>query len=88
MVPSDSNDIKKEYNILVNELKQYNPELLHKVRILAVSKSDLLDDELKKEIKKTLPKIPHIFISSHTGDGLIKLKDLIWKKLNEEVVSE
>ena len=88
MVPADSNDIKKEYNILVNELKQYNPELLHKARLLAVSKSDLLDDELKAAIKKTLPRIPHIFISSHTNDGLIKLKDLIWKKLNEEVASE
>jgi len=83
MVPADSNDIKKEYNILVNELKQYNPELLHKSRILAVSKSDLLDDELKADIKKSLPRIPHLFISSHTGEGLIKLKDLIWKTLNK-----
>lgn len=81
MVPADSNDIKKEYNILVNELKQYNPELLHKSRILAVSKSDLLDDELKAEIKKTLPRISYIFISSHTSDGLVQMKDLIWKKL-------
>jgi GTPase len=81
MVPADSDDVKKEYNILVNELKQFNPELLHKSRILAVSKSDLLDDELKAEIKKTLPRIPHIFISSHTGEGLVQLKDLIWKKL-------
>lgn len=81
MVPADSPDIKKEYNILVNELKQYNPELLHKSRILAVSKSDLLDDELKPEIKKTLPRISHIFISSHTGEGLVQLKDIIWKML-------
>jgi GTP-binding protein len=83
MIPADSNDIKKEYNILVNELKQYNPELLHKSRILAVSKSDLLDDELKAEIKKTLPRIPHLFISSFTGENLLKLKDLIWKTLNK-----
>ncbi len=83
MVPADSDDIKKEYNILVNELKQFNPDLLHKARILAISKSDLIDDELKTEIKKSLPKISHIFISSHTGEGLAKLKDLIWKKLND-----
>lgn len=82
MVPADSKDIKKEYNILVDELKQYNPELLHKSRILAVSKSDLLDDELKAEIKKTLPKISYTFISSHSGEGLVQLKDLIWKKLS------
>jgi GTPase len=81
MVPADSNDIKKEYNILVNELKQFNPELLHKARILAVSKSDLLDDELKADIKKSLPRISHCFISSHTGEGLVKLKDLLWGKL-------
>jgi len=81
LVPADSNDIKKEYNILLNELKQFNPDLLHKERILAISKSDLLDDELKADIKKHLPKITHIFISSHTGEGLLKLKDLIWKKL-------
>ena len=83
MIPSDSNDIKKEYKILVNELKQYNPELIHKSRILAITKSDLLDDELKKEIKKTLPRVPHIFISSHIGEGLVTLKDMIWKALNE-----
>jgi len=82
MVPADSDDIKKEYNILVNELKQFNPDLLHKARILAISKSDLLDDELKTDIKKSLPKISHIFISSHSGEGLVKLKDLIWHKLN------
>ncbi|MGD0710107.1 MAG: GTPase ObgE [Bacteroidales bacterium] len=81
MVPADSNDIKKEYNILLNELKQFNPELLHKERILAISKSDLIDEELKADIKKHLPRLTHIFISSHTGEGLLKLKDLIWKKL-------
>jgi GTPase len=82
MVPADSKDIKVEYNILLNELKQFNPELLHKTRILAITKSDLLDDELEKEVKKTLPKISSVFISSITGKGITQLKDLIWKKLN------
>ena len=83
MVPSDSNDIKEEYNILLNELKKYNPELLDKDRILAITKSDLLDSELKREITKTLPKkIDSIFISSIAQQGLVKLKDLIWEKLN------
>ena len=83
MVPSDSNDIKEEYNILLNELKKYNPELLDKDRILAITKSDLLDSELKSEITKTLPKnIDSIFISSIAQQGLVKLKDLIWEKLN------
>ncbi len=82
LVPADSKDIKKEYQILVNELKQFNPELLHKTRILAVSKSDLVDDELKAGIKKELKGISFVFISSHTQEGIIKLKDLIWKKLN------
>lgn len=83
MISADSNDIKKEYDILLNELKQYNPELLHKERLLAITKSDLLDDELKKEITKELPKIPFLFISSIAQQGLVELKDLIWKKLNE-----
>jgi GTPase len=84
MVPADANDIKKEYNILLNELKKYNPELLDKNRILAISKSEMLDDELKKEIKKTLPrKVPTLFISSIANQGLTELKDLIWQQLNE-----
>ena len=83
MVPSDANDITKEYEILLGELKKYNPELLDKDRILAISKSDMLDEELKKEITKELPKdIPSIFISSIAQKGLTKLKDLIWKQLN------
>ena len=83
MVPSDANDITKEYEILLGELKKYNPELLDKDRILAISKSDMLDEELKKEITKDLPKdIPSIFISSIAQKGLTKLKDLIWKQLN------
>jgi GTP-binding protein len=83
LVPADSNDIAEEYKILLNELKQFNPELLDKQRVLAVSKSDMLDDELVKEIKKHLPKkVPHIFISSVTGKNLLPLKDLLWKTLN------
>lgn len=86
LVPADSDDIKKEHDILFNELKKHNPELLDKERILAISKSDLLDDELKKEIKKNLPKdIKSIFISSVSQEGLIELKDMIWKKLNNGV---
>ncbi len=85
LIPADSDDIAKEYKILLNELKQYNPELLHKERILAISKSDMLDDELKSEIEKTLPKkIPHIFISSIANQNLDQLKDIIWKTLNDD----
>ncbi len=83
MVPADADDIQKEYEVLLNELKKYNPELLDKKRILAISKSDMLDEELKEEIAKDLPKdIPHIFISSYTGENLDRLKDLLWKELN------
>lgn len=83
LIPADSNDHKKEFDILVNELKEYNPELLHKQFIIAVSKSDMLDDELKAAIQKELPgHIPFIFISSVTQQGLTALKDLLWKTLN------
>ena len=83
LVPADAKSIKDEYKILLNELKQYNPELLTKDRILAISKSDLLDEELEKEIKKTLPrKVPLIFISSVANKGLTQLKDLLWDTLN------
>jgi len=85
MIPADSKDIAEEYKILLNELKQYNPELLDKERLLAVTKSDMLDEELKKEIKKHLPKkIPYIFISSLTGEGIPQLKDMLWKTLNAD----
>jgi GTPase len=83
LVAADSNDIKKEYEILLNELRLYNPELLDKSRMLAISKCDLLDDELIAEIKKDLPPIPHVFISSHTQLGLTKLKDMIWAELTK-----
>lgn len=83
LVPADSKDIKTEYKILLSELKKFNPDLLDKQRILAVSKSDMLDEELKREIKVHLPrKVPTLFISSVTGEGIKELKDLIWKTLN------
>jgi len=83
MVPADADDIKKEYFILLNELKEYNPELLDKDILLAITKSDLLDDELQDEIEKDLPEVPYVFISSVAQKGLTELKDLIWKELNE-----
>jgi GTP-binding protein len=82
MISCDSKDIYKEYKILVDELEQYNPELLDKKRILAITKSDMLDKELILEIKENLPKIPAVFISSISGSGINELKDLIWKELN------
>jgi GTP-binding protein len=83
LLPADSKDISAEYKILLNELKQYNPELLDKQRLLAISKSDMLDEELMMEIQRQLPeKIPHIFISSLTGLNIPALKDMLWKHLN------
>jgi len=83
LIPADADDIKQEYQILLNELKKYNPELLDKERILGISKCDMLDEELTNEIKKTLPKeIEHIFFSSIAEKGLSKLKDKIWSQLN------
>ncbi len=85
MVAADSENVKETYDILLKELKKYNPELLDKKRILAISKNDLVDDIQRKDIKKHLPKkIPHIFISSATGEGIKELKDLIWNSINEE----
>jgi GTP-binding protein len=84
MVPADADDIHKEYQILLNELKQYNPELLHKQRLLAITKADMLDDELKAALAKDLPTIPYLFISSVAQQGLTELKDLIWKHLNND----
>jgi GTP-binding protein len=85
MIPADSDDIKKEYNILLNELKQYNPELLNKERLLAISKSDMLDDELISQMKQDLPNVPYVFISAVAQKGIVELKDLIWKHLNDEI---
>ncbi|MBI3481988.1 MAG: GTPase ObgE [Bacteroidetes bacterium] len=82
MVPSDAKDIKSEFEILLNELRKYNPELLDKKRLLAISKSDMLDDELREAMKKEIPEnIPTVFISSITNQGIVELKDLIWKNL-------
>lgn len=84
VIPADSNDHRKEFNILIKELEEYNPELLHKQFLIAISKSEMLDDELKAAIKNELPKnVPHIFISSITNQGLGELKDMLWKALNE-----
>lgn len=83
VVPADAKDIRSEYNILLNELRKYNPELLDKKRLLAISKSDMLDDELTEAIKTELPgEVPSVFISAITGKGLSELKDLIWKTLH------
>ncbi|MDR1347629.1 MAG: GTPase ObgE [Prevotellaceae bacterium] len=83
MIPADSDDINSEYKILINELKQYNPELLDKKRALAITKSDMLDSELTVELRKNLPDIPFIFISSVAGKGITELKDLLWNELNK-----
>ena len=86
LIPADSADHKKEFEILVGELEKYNPEMLQKDFIIAISKSDMLDDELKAAIAKELPEnIPHIFISSATQTGLTQLKDLLWTTLNKPV---
>jgi GTPase len=85
MIPVDSENLVKEFDILLNELKQYNPELVDKQRILAITKCDMLDDELIEELKKELPKdIKTVFISSVSGMGIPELKDLIWTEINKE----
>ena len=83
MVPADAKDYRKEYFILMNELEKYNPELLDKERFLVICKSDFLDEELKAEISEVLKDIPHLFISSITGEGILALKDTIWQILNK-----
>ncbi|MGL5682469.1 MAG: GTPase ObgE [Marinifilaceae bacterium] len=83
MVPADSDDIHNEYKILLNELRQFNPELLDKQRVLAITKSDFLDEELTEEIKKDLPKIPTVFISSVMNMGITELKDELWRALQQ-----
>ncbi|MGI6074222.1 MAG: GTPase ObgE [Fermentimonas sp.] len=84
VIPADSDDIKTDFDILMNELKMYNPELLDKKVILAISKSDMLDDDLMYEMSLHLPDVPYVFISSITGLGIPPLKDLIWKELTSE----
>jgi len=86
LVPADADDIKKEYEILLDELRRYNPEMLDKDRLVVISKSDMLDEELKTELKAQLDKefkgTPYMFISSITNVGLGELKDKLWKMLN------
>ncbi|MFD1162694.1 MULTISPECIES: GTPase ObgE [Hwangdonia] len=86
LIPADADDIKKQYDILLDELRRYNPEMLDKERIIAISKSDLLDDELKAELKTELDNelpIPYLFISSVAQQGITQLKDVLWKMLND-----
>jgi GTP-binding protein len=82
LVPVDADDITKQYEILVNELKMYNAELLDKKRVLAITKCDMADNELMAAIRETLPPVPAIFISSVAGTGLDRLKDTLWRELN------
>jgi len=86
MIPVDCMEIQKEYKVLLNELQMYNPELLDKPRVLAITKSDLADEEITLELKKDLPDLPFVFISSHKKTGLAKLKGLLWKELNDQSV--
>ena len=86
LIPADSEDHKKEFEILLNELEKYNPELLNKQFVIGISKSDMLDDELKAAVEKELPKdIPHLFISAVTNKGLVELKDQLWNVLTKPV---
>jgi len=82
LIPADSNDIKADYDVLLGELEQYNPELLDKQRLLAITKCDLLDEQLMQEMRQDLPDIPTVFISSVSGLGLNPLKDQLWECLN------
>jgi GTP-binding protein len=85
MVPADADDIVTEYKVLLNELQKFNPDMLDKGRVLAITKSDMLDDELIAEIKPTLPEgVPHVFISSLMEQGIMELKDILWKELNDD----
>ncbi len=85
MVPADADYIKKEYEILASELEKFNPQLADKPRVLAISKSDMLDDELRAEMEGHLPEgIPHVFISAVTGQGITELKDMLWGEITDE----
>ena len=85
MVPADADDIKAQYEVLLEELRRFNPQLMDKQRVLAISKSDMLDDELKAEIRPTLPTdLPTVFISSVTGEGITELKDALWKAITDD----
>ncbi len=86
MIPADSDDVHRQYEILVNELSMYNPELLDKKRALAITKCDLIDEQTRESIAMNLPQLPTVFISSVTGEGIEKLKDLLWRNLNDEAL--
>lgn len=89
MVPADSEDVAHDYQVLVNELTKYNPELLDKNRLLAITKSDMLDEELEEMISETLPEgIPYVFISSLVQKGIPELKDMLWEAINDGVEEE
>ena len=89
LIPADSNDHRREFEILIKELEEYNPDLLHKDFVIAISKSDLLDQELTEAIRKELPvEVPHLFISAVAQKGLTELKDLLWKTLNDNNKAE
>ncbi|HPF92662.1 MAG TPA: GTPase ObgE [Tenuifilaceae bacterium] len=83
MIPADAKSIKEEYETLLNELTQFNPELLDKQRLLAVTKCDMADDEIKNALKKEMPDVNYIFISSVSGEGIMQLKDMLWEELNK-----
>lgn len=85
MVPGDTDDIRREYEVLLNELATFNPEMMDKQRVLAITKCDMLDEELIAMLEETLPDdVPHVFISSLTGQGISSLKDILWAALNSE----
>ncbi len=86
MIPVDCMEIQKEYKVLLNELQMYSPELLDKPRVLAITKSDLADEEITLELKKDLPDLPYVFISSHKQTGLLKLKGMLWNALIDQSV--
>lgn len=86
MIPSDSKSIREEYGVLLNELEQYNPELLDKKRLLAITKTDFIDAQLQQELEEELPELPHVFISAVTGTGISELKDMLWSALEASIL--
>lgn len=86
MIPSDSKSIREEYAILLNELEQYNPELLDKKRLLAITKTDFIDAQLQQELEEELPELPHVFISAVSGKGISELKDMLWSALEASIL--
>jgi GTP-binding protein len=85
LIPVDSDDVAHEYEVLLNELQMFNPELLDKQRVLAITKCDMADEQMMDELKEELPNVPYIMISSHTQMGLVQLKDMLWKVLNQSL---